>query len=91
MDHRYIGHRLIRTKESNFYNTTALGGFLFFASTAYYVKSVFLRNRSVPKLLLFTGASFYVAQEWSKFIVLPVLQEAALLNNAKEEGNKHYS
>ena len=60
MDHRYLGQRLIRTKESNFYNTRALGGFLFFASTGYYVRSVFLKNRSVPKLLLFTGFSYMI-------------------------------
>ena len=91
MDHRYLGPRLIRTKDSNYYNTRALGGFLFFASTAYYVKTVFLNNRSVPKLVAFTGLSYMLAQEWSKAIILPVLQEAAILNNAKELGNKKNS
>ncbi len=86
MDHRYNGLRVVRTKESNFDNTKALGGFLFFGSTAYYVRSVYLKNRSVPKLLAFTGLSYMLAQEWSKVIILPVLQEAALLNNAKEFG-----
>ena len=89
MDPRYDGKRVIRTKESNFDNTKALGGFLFFGSTAYYVRSVYLKNRSVPKLLAFTGLSYMLAQEWSKVIILPVLQEAALLNNAKEYGKKH--
>ena len=88
MDPRYDGKRVIRTKESNFDNTKALGGFLFFGSTAYYVRSVYLKNRSVPKLLAFTGLSYMLAQEWSKVIILPVLQEAALLNNAKEYGKK---
>ena len=61
MDHRYIRERLIRTKESKFYYTRALDGFLFFASTGYYVRSVFLKNHSVPKLLLFTGFSYMIA------------------------------
>ena len=90
MDPRYDGKRVIRTKESNFDNTKALGGFLFFGSTAYYVRSVYLKNRSVPKLLAFTGLSYMLAQEWSKVIILPVLQEAALLNNAKEYGKKKH-
>ena len=89
MDHRYVAPRVIRIKESNFDNTRALGGFLFFGSTAYYVRSVYLKNRSVPKLVAFTGLSYLLAQEWSKVIILPVLQEAALLNNAKELGKKN--
>ncbi len=83
MDFRYHG-REVTLRTSNAYNANAGAGFLFTASLAYYVKNVFLANRSLPKLLLLTGASYLVAQEWSKFFLLPTLQEAAMINNHYE-------
>ena len=87
MDFRYQG-REITLRKVNAWNTNAFAGFLFTASLAYYVRSVFLVNRSVPKLVLFAGASFLVAQEWSKVIFLPVVQEAAMINNKHEHEHK---
>ena len=87
MDLRYPAKRTIQIRDTNYYNANAFSGFLFFSTTAYYVRSVFLKNRSIPKLVLFTGASYLMAQEWSKFFFLPVIQEAAMINNTKEKGN----
>ena len=86
MDFTHIANRMPRTRESNAKSAQAFGGFLFVGSVAWYVRSSFLSNRSVPKLVLFTGASYLFAQEWAKFLLLPVVQEAAMINNVKEAG-----
>ena len=41
--------------------TQALSGMIFWGSLAWYVRRYFLPNRSVPKLLAFTAASYYFA------------------------------
>ncbi len=87
MDFTHLGNRMPRTRETNITNARALGGFFFVSSVAWYVRNIFLSNRSLPKLVLFTGASYLFAQEWAKIMVLPVVQEAAMINNAKERGN----
>ena len=90
MDFTSVGNRMPRTRQTNTENAYAFGGFIFVGSVAWYLKSSFLSNRSVPKLLLFTGASYVFAQEWAKFLLLPVVQEAAMINNAKEVGKHFY-
>ena len=80
--------RTITVNTQNTTYATASGAVLFWGSMAWYLQRSFRVNKSLPKLALFTAASYVAAGEWSKLVFVPVLQEAALLNNIKERG-KH--
>ncbi len=64
--------RIVTLDKNNELYATASGAVLFWGSTAWYIQRHFRVNRSIPKLALFTVASYISAGEWSKFFFLPV-------------------
>ena len=61
MDFTLAGPRQYNHRVWNATATQALSGMIFWGSFAWYVRRYFLPNRSVPKLLAFTAASYYFA------------------------------
>ena len=64
------------------------GGLFFVSSLVFYSQRYFKANRSVPKFLVFAGASFFASSEWSRFLFLPIQQEAAEINNYHERRHR---
>ena len=89
MDFTSSRPRQFNHREWNAQLSQAFSGVFFWGSFAWYVRRYFLVNRSVPKLLAFAAASYYVSQDWSKVFFLPVQQEALIINNFKEESKSH--
>ena len=85
MDFTVKGPRQFNHRMWNVTLNQAFSGFFFWGSFAWYIRRYFLVNRSVTKFVAFTAASYFFAQDWSKVLFLPVVQEALLINNKKED------
>ena len=81
MDFTAKGPRQFNHRGWNATLSQSFSAIFFWGSVAWYLRRYFLVNRSVTKLVAFTAASYYFAQDWSKTLFLPVVQEALMINN----------
>lgn len=84
MDFRYNG-REVTHRYSNVQYANVAASALFYGSLALYFQKYFRVNKSIPKFAAFTVASYLAANEWSKFLLLPTVQEAVIINNQHEK------
>lgn len=76
-------------RDSHVTTTKATSAILYWGSLAWYYQRYFKVNKSVPLFVGFAAGSYIAAGEWSKFLLLPVLTEAAVINNMNEEKHKN--
>ena len=81
MDFTAKGPRQFNHRGWNATLSQSFSAIFFWGSVAWYLRRYFMVNRSVTKLVSFTAASYYFAQDWSKTLFLPVVQEALMINN----------
>lgn len=83
MDFTHEG-RILTLRDSLLVKQKAASAVLFYGSLIWYLQTRFRVNRNIPLLIGFGATSYIAAGVWGRVLLLPVVQEAAILNNDKE-------